>query len=519
MMAVLTTLYKTLQAKETLKREQTLVLSFAGAVFIHVMVWTLLPMMLQNNASLDMVEGLAWGREWQLGYEKDPPLFAWVIELITTWSNKGLWISYLAGQLCVATVFFSVWQLGRRIATDAEALVGALLLEGVYYFNFPTPEFNDIVLQMPFAALFGWLLHKAITGNRLTDWFLSGIVASLGLWSRYSMGAYLLPLALFMIAHPVARRRLASPGPWILVLTSTLLFLPHLYWIVKSGFVSIEYVGRRAPEITKITAFLKCFLSFLGAQLLALLPMLLMAIMLWRWKSSRTWLQLKWKNFDQAYVTTLALGPIAISLFLSIITARPLRAMWGAPLWCFGGLFIVMAIRPALTTKRLRYFGRAWFVVLLLPIAFFILDQLYAPKITGNEKRTHFPGTELAQTVADRWHAAIKSPLKYVAGDTWYAGNISFYSSERPSTMFSHGSFRFSPWIDPQDLKRSGAVLIWDATHEGDAIPAALATQYTNAMLQPPVTLDGDVSVYRIGLAFVTPKTLENLETIEHNEK
>ncbi|MDP5008844.1 MAG: glycosyltransferase family 39 protein, partial [Glaciimonas sp.] len=273
MTTVLTMGSATVESQEVLQRKQTLTLAFASAVILHVILWTLLPLLLQTNVSLDMVEALAWGREWQLGYEKDPPLWPWIMELITHVANKQLWMSYLFGQLCIATVFFAVWQLGRRIASDSEALIGALLLEGIYYFNFPTPEFNDIILQMPFAALFGWLLHKAITENHLKDWILGGVVASLGLWSRYSMGAYLLPLALFMLAHPVARRRLTSPGPWVLVFTTTLLFLPHLYWIVQSDFISIQYVGRRAPALNSFMDLLRSLMSFATSQLLALLPM------------------------------------------------------------------------------------------------------------------------------------------------------------------------------------------------------------------------------------------------------
>jgi len=78
---------------------------FSGAVLLHIAIWTLLPILLLPNASLDMIEGLAWGREWQLGYEKDPPLFAWVIEAVTELSGYGLWTAYLAAQLCIATVF------------------------------------------------------------------------------------------------------------------------------------------------------------------------------------------------------------------------------------------------------------------------------------------------------------------------------------------------------------------------------------------------------------------------------
>lgn len=510
MMTVLTTaLSKTLPQRTALKLEQSLTSTFFKALLIHIAFWTLLPLLLQKNVSLDMVEGLAWGREWQLGYEKDPPLFPWVIELLTTFSGKGLWISYLAGQLCVGTVFFSVWQLGRRIASDSEALVGALLLEGIYYFNYPTPEFNDIILQMPFAALFGWLMHKAIKEDRLADWVLTGIVASLGLWSRYSMGAYLLPMALFMLVHPQARQRLATRGPWIFLATTTITFLPHLAWIVNSGFISIIYVGRRAPEITGFAAYLGSVVSFMNAQLAAMLPMLLVAVALWRWRAARSWFQLRWANVDHAYLMALALGPIAISLILSLIARRPLRVMWGAPLWCFASLFLVMAIRPVLTPQRLRYLKRAWLGLLLLPVVLFSLEHMFAAKVTGHEKKTHFPGAELGEAVTARWHGAIHSPLKYVAGDTWFAGNVSYYARERPSTMFSHGSYLFSPWINRQDIKQSGTVLVWDARAEGEAVPPELVREFPNAVLQAPLALNGDVSTHRIGLAFVPPETLE----------
>jgi 4-amino-4-deoxy-L-arabinose transferase-like glycosyltransferase len=491
---------------ESLSFKNITALAFTSALLVHMILWTLLPNLLLTNASLDMIEGLAWGHEWQLGYEKDPPLFPWVIEVVTKWSHKALWTSYLTAQLCVATAFFAVWRLGRRVATEDVALVGALLLEGIYYFNFPTSEFNDIILQMPFAALFGWLLHRALTENRLVDWALSGLVAGLGLWARYSMGAYILPLAAFVVLYPEARRRLASPGPWILVLTLLLVFLPHMYWIIESDFISIKYVGRRAPVVDGIGNFLAHFLSFLGAQVLALTPMLLMLVILCRWRGVHSRLQSDLKTFDQAYLATLALGPLAVSLSLSIITVRPLRSMWGAPLWCFAGLFAVTMIRPVLTKKRLCYFGRAWLIALLLPALVFILEQIYGPRITSHEKRTHFPGAQLALTVTDRWHASINAPLKYVIGDTWYAGNVAFYSVDRPSTTFTHAYHRASLWTDTQDLKRFGAVLIWDVKQEGTGIPPKLAARFPGAIPQSTVNLAGDVSVHNIGLAFVYPE-------------
>jgi len=64
---------------------------------------------------LDIIEGLAWGHERQLGYHKGPPLFAWLVELAAVLSGKQLWLIYLESQICVAVAFFGVWQLGRWI--------------------------------------------------------------------------------------------------------------------------------------------------------------------------------------------------------------------------------------------------------------------------------------------------------------------------------------------------------------------------------------------------------------------
>lgn len=484
---------------------------FALATLLHVLIWTLLPSLLLKNASLDIIEGLAWGHEWQLGYEKDPPLWPWIIESLTASVSRSLWACYLAAQFCIGTVFFAVWRLGNRLTNSREALLGVLLMEGIHYFNYPTPEFNDLVLQMPFAALFGWLLHRALTGNQRLDWCLSGLVAGLGLWARYSMGAYIAAMGLFVLLHPQARRRLAEPGPWLLVLTCLLVFSPHIYWIIDSGFVSISYVGARAPVADTGAQYIVQLLAFLGAQLAAIAAMLALVFLLWRWRSSKPTCVQTAKadpvDFNRAYLAALALGPLAFSLLLSALTQRPPRAMWGGPLMCFVGLLIATTIRPVFTVDRLRYFGRAWLIVLLLPALLFVVEQVCRPLIAGREGRVNYPGQELGLEVTNRWLVGTGMPLKYVIGDTWHAGNVAFYSHDRPSTLFSHGGYRLSPWVSPEKLKQSGAVVVWDALREGLAVPADIRAQFPKAVLQPAILLSRNSSIYKIGVAFLLPES------------
>jgi hypothetical protein len=55
--------------------------AFAGFLALHAVVWTALPTLLYPNLPLDLIEALMYGREWQLGDDKLPPLPWWLVEI------------------------------------------------------------------------------------------------------------------------------------------------------------------------------------------------------------------------------------------------------------------------------------------------------------------------------------------------------------------------------------------------------------------------------------------------------
>src|SRR6516162_10276647 len=54
----------------------------AALLGLHLLVWTALPILVCPNLQLDLAEGLALGREWQLGYWKHPPLPWWMDDTV-----------------------------------------------------------------------------------------------------------------------------------------------------------------------------------------------------------------------------------------------------------------------------------------------------------------------------------------------------------------------------------------------------------------------------------------------------
>src|SRR3989442_14323288 len=115
--------------------------AFAVFLALHVVVWTALPTLLYPNLPLDLIEALTYGREWQLGYDKLPPLPWWLVELV--YRVIGVDAAYYAlAQIAVVSAFAAVLVAARPLGGAAGALLAAPLLPGTPYFPFPPPQLN-----------------------------------------------------------------------------------------------------------------------------------------------------------------------------------------------------------------------------------------------------------------------------------------------------------------------------------------------------------------------------------------
>ena len=82
----------------------------AVVLALHLVIWTALPALLSHNLQLDLIEDLALGREWQLGYWKHPPLPWWAADLAYR-AVGDVRAVYLLGPLSAAACMFVVWLL------------------------------------------------------------------------------------------------------------------------------------------------------------------------------------------------------------------------------------------------------------------------------------------------------------------------------------------------------------------------------------------------------------------------
>ena len=166
----------------------------------HLLIWTLVPSISNTNLPLDTIEALAWGSDLDWGYNKHPPVSAWLAKgLFQIFGNQD-WAYYFLSQLFVVSSFFIVYKFSEDFFKNRIfSLISILLLEGIYFYNFTTPEFNVYVCQLPFRALTVYFCWKSFKNNDIQSWLLFGVFSALGFLSHYLFLYLLIATTIFFI--------------------------------------------------------------------------------------------------------------------------------------------------------------------------------------------------------------------------------------------------------------------------------------------------------------------------------
>ena len=169
-------------------------------LFCHLIIWTFVPTLSNINLPLDTIEALAWGGNLDWGFNKHPPMSAFVIEVFYQIFGSQDWAYYLLSQIFIIITFSIVWLFSKNFFQNKiYCLISVFLLEGVYFYNYTTPEFNVYICELPFWALTTFFCWQGIQNNKNQDWLLFGLFAALGTLSHYLFLYLLASINIFLI--------------------------------------------------------------------------------------------------------------------------------------------------------------------------------------------------------------------------------------------------------------------------------------------------------------------------------
>lgn len=448
------------------------------------LAWALLPSLLFPNPPLDVVEGYAWGRSLSLGYNKHPPMQAWLLEASYWLTGRGTYGAYWLSQISLVCGYACIWQLGRRMGlTAAEACLSVLLTSVTFYFTLPAPEFNPNILQIPVWAGMMLVFHRALEKGKLCDWILLGVLSAFGLYTKYFTALLIGTIGLYALVYPQARRHIATPGPWAAMATCVALIFPHLMWLRETDFQTLTYAANRSQTASGLADHITSPLNFLTGQLLNHAPLLAVLLIgfganLKRAASGFSALrqQEDKRVQDQRFLLWFAFVPLAVVLLASAVTGSAFKQMWGTPMFVLSGLLSIWFLRPVLALLSQR---RTLYAAIFIQLVFLgilvgqaVLEPLWKTKAT----RIHYPGQTIADFLEGEWSSRMGTPLPFVAGDMWSTANITLHGESRP-VMLLDGDLTLSPWVDAQDLRERGLMLVWSGKDQ-PKVPGHLAGFY-----------------------------------------
>ena len=394
----------------------------------HLIIWTLVPSLTNNNLPLDTIEALAWGSNLDWGFNKHPPMSAFFPEVFYNIFGSQDWAYYLLSQIFVLIAFFYVFKFSYEILGNIKlSFISVLLLESVYFYNFTTPEFNVNVCQLPFWSLvvyYSWNIYsnKEI---KFIDCLLVGLFAALGFLSKYLFIYLLISIDLLFIYLIFIKKTKKFDFKYLISLeVFIVLLVPHLIWLNNNDYITILYgLKRTGLESFGIIDHIKYPITFLLKQIGILIPFFFLIYLLVK----KVKFKINFKDKKLIFLMFINVLPIVLMFLTSVILGSKIRTMWMTPFYLFFGVLFIYIFQSQINTKKLNSFLYGFLFL------FFLSPILYSyESVSKTDKRTDYPGKEIASKVQVVWSQDFDNEIEFVTGNEWNAGNLSYHLKSRP---------------------------------------------------------------------------------------
>ena len=391
---------------------------------VHAFLWVLIPSISNQNLPLDTIEALAWGSNLDWGYTKHPPLSAFLAEFFFQLFGAQDWAYYLLSQICLLASFIFVWKLSNEfLKNKVFSLISVLLLEGIFFYNFTSPEFNVNVCQLPFWSMAVYYCWRSIEYNKNFDWIIFGLVSALGFLSKYLFIYLLLSLSIFFIFKIINKKKFNIKYLIPIGIMFIILF-PHFMWLKENNFSSIIYgLQRSGLNNASLVDHVLNPIFFFIKQVGVLLP----SIIIFLFIVNKVKIKISIKDKKTFFLIVVNFLPLILIFLTSMLTGGKIRTMWMTPFYLFFGVMVVYLFKKEINLKKFNKFVSIFLFFFILSPSVYLYISL-----SQNNKRTDYPGKEIAYLVQEKWNKNFNNEINIIVGDEWAGGNLSYHLASRP---------------------------------------------------------------------------------------
>ena len=403
-----------------------------------------------QDVFIDAAEAYAWGQTFLGGYGRHPPMTGWIAGLWYSVFPAADWASYALSRVMTLVTLVALYFIARRFAGPRRALFVVLVMVLYPLFHTKGERFNN------YQVLLAWLPVLVLTflvayEKRNALWgAVLGLAAAACTLTIYSGLIGVAAIGLAALIHPERMRFLRSPAPWIAALVYLVALTPHIVWLVKWNYPTLQWASSLAEQPGSVAHTLE----YLGHHFALLaIPVVVGAALLWPW--SRVASEFARREPDAFLVLVISTVLVFTPPIAALVMGSYLRLDWGNPLFFLVPLTLLVLVPLPVTVRAVARAG-------ILATAFTLILLIAAPIYPWVNYRlrpvggSHAPYHEIADELTKVWRARFNTPLPIVVSGYEIAAYVVFYSPDHPK-MYADFDAALSPWIDyPGELKRKG---------------------------------------------------------------
>jgi len=427
-------------------------------IAFHITVWTLYSIIADSSATIhhDMTEAWSWGKEFQFGYYKHPPFYAWIAGLWFKIFPREDWCFNLLSALNAAVGLVGVWFVAGRFLSGWTRLAAILLLALTPFYNVMAIKYNANSVLLSAWPWMAYFFVRSLETNRARDGVLFGAMAAVSLLSKYSSAFMVFACFSASLLHPDARRYYKTSAPYVAIATCLLLVAPHIWWGVTTGWPTAHYAaGRMAfPYGMLLLSVVTTTSASIGLHALAFIA--LVACFRNETLGFLKRAAIGFSRRETIWLVLLAFSPSALTLLSGLAGIARISTNFMIPVFFMVPIVMLMASGTELTFEQFQRITRIWtaLAITALLLSPFIAYATFAYEQDAAKE----PRRELATEVTRMWHEAFGLPLRLAAGSQAYGHGLTFYSPDGPSE-FIELRLDLSPWVSASRISREGLLV------------------------------------------------------------
>lgn len=399
---------------------------------------------------IDAAEAYAWGQQFLGGYGRHPPLTGWIAGVWYSVFPAADWASYALSRVMTFVTLAGIYFIARRVAGPRRAAFVALVMMLYPLFATKGERFNNYQVLLAMLPLLVLAFLNAFEKRTVLRGALLGVAAAACTMTIYSGLIGVAAIGLAALIHPDRLRFLRSPAPWVAVVVYALALTPHVLWLIKWNFPTLQWASSLAEQPGSPWHTL----DYLGHHFaLIAIPAVVGALLLLPWR--RQLREIAARQPDAFLVLVISIVLVFTPPAVALVLGSYLRLDWGNSLFFLVPLTLLVIVPLRMTRRavaRGAIVATAFTLILLAASPIYPWVNYRLRPVGGS----HAPYHEIGTALTSLWHQRFTTPLQIVVGGYEVAAYVVFYSPDHPK-MYADFDPALSSWIDyPGELKRKG---------------------------------------------------------------